>query len=211
VAGLSEQALGIFGGTFDPPHIGHLILAADAQAQLGLARVLFVLTPNPPHKAGRRIRPVAQRLALLQAALDDDPSFELSRVDIDRPPPHYAVDTVSLLREQKPGVELVYLMGGDSLADLPTWHRPQEFVLACDAIGVMCRPGRTVDLEALESKLPGLKERVRFIQAPMLEISSSELRQRMAERQTFRYYLPPAVYQLILKRGLYGITRQNRG
>jgi nicotinate-nucleotide adenylyltransferase len=208
---LKRQALGIFGGTFDPPHIGHLILAADAQAQLGLERVLFVLTSNPPHKTGRLITPIKDRLALLQAALDDDPNFELSHVDIDRPPPHYAVDTVRLLREQKPGSALVYLMGGDSLADLPTWHRPQEFVQACDTIGVMCRPGRAVDLEALDSKLPGLKERVRFIQAPMLAISSSELRQRMAQGQTFRYYLPPAVYQLIRKRGLYGITRQNTG
>ena len=199
-------AYGIFGGTFDTPHIGHLILASDAQAQLGLEQVLFVLTPNPPHKTGRSITPIDQRLALLQAALGDDPNFELSRVDIDRPPPHYAVDTVCLLRRKRPGAELVYLMGGDSLADLPTWHKPQEFVLACDLIGVMCRPGRTVDMEALEAQLPGLKARVRFIQAPMLEISSSELRQRMAEGQTFRYYLPPAVYNLILERSLYGVN-----
>jgi len=195
--------LGIFGGTFDPPHIGHLILAAEAQDQLGLDRVLFVLTPNPPHKMGLPITPVEERLALLQAALDGAPPFELSRVDMDRPPPHYAVDTVCLLRESRPQARLTYLMGGDSLADLPTWHAAREFVQACDAIGVMLRPGRVVDLPALESHLPGVSARVRFIKAPLLDISSSHLRERMAQGRPFRYYLPDAVYRIILERLLY--------
>src|SRR5512134_3010613 len=102
--------LGIFGGTFDPPHLGHLILAAEAQAQLGLERILWVLTPFPPHKTDQQVTSLGDRLDLLAAALDDDPAFELCRVDIDRPPPHYAVDTVGLLHAQYPQARLVYLM-----------------------------------------------------------------------------------------------------
>jgi len=195
--------LGIFGGTFDPPHLGHLILAAEAQAQLGLERVLWVLTPFPPHKTGQDVTPLADRLDLLAAALDDDPAFELCRVDIDRPPPHYAVDTVGLLRALYPQAHLVYLIGGDSLSDLPLWHRPADFILACDEIGVMLRPGHVMDLDVLEARLPGLRLRTRLIRAPLLEISSSDLRRKIAQGRPFRYYLPQPVYQLISDRLLY--------
>ncbi len=195
--------LGIFGGTFDPPHIGHLILAAEAQDQLGLECVLFLLTPNPPHKLGQPVKPVEERLSMLQAALAGATGFQLSRVDIDRPPPHYAVDSMRLVREAHPGAHLTYLMGGDSLADLPLWHAAQEFVSACDAIGVMLRPGRVADLPALEATLPGITERVRFIQAPLLDISSSHLRERIAQGRPFRYYLPESVYQIIREKKLY--------
>jgi nicotinate-nucleotide adenylyltransferase len=195
--------LGIFGGTFDPPHLGHLILASEAQAQLGLAQVLWVLTPFPPHKAGQDVTPLADRLDLLAAALEDDPAFELCRVDIDRPPPHFAVDTVNMLHAQYPQARLVYLIGGDSLSDLPTWHRPADFILACDEIGVMLRPGHAMDLDVLDARLPGLRQRARLIRAPLLEISSSDLRRRISQGRPYRYFLPPPVYQLIDTRHLY--------
>jgi len=195
--------LGIFGGTFDPPHLGHLILAAEAQAQLGLERVLWVLTPIPPHKAEQPITPLSIRFDLLSAALSDDPDFELCRVDIDRPPPHYAVDTVDLLRAQYPQARLVYLMGGDSLSDLPLWHRPAEFVRACDEIGVMLRPGHAMNLDVLDARLPGLRARARLVRAPLLEISSSDLRRRIALGQPYRYFLSQPVYSLVTSRHLY--------
>ncbi|MEW5869499.1 MAG: nicotinate-nucleotide adenylyltransferase [Chloroflexota bacterium] len=195
--------LGIFGGTFDPPHIGHLILAEEACYQLELERVLWVLTPNPPHKTDREITPAGERLAMLHAALAGAACFELSTVDLDRPAPHYAVDTVRLLRQKHPQARLVYLLGGDSLNDLTTWHNPQAFVDACDELGVMYRPGREVDLSALELALPGVAAKTRFLQAPLLEIASSQVRQRVAASQPFRYYLPEAVYQVIQRRGLY--------
>lgn len=198
--------LGIFGGTFDPPHLGHLILAAEASAQLGLERVLWVLTPYPPHKTGQAIAPLEDRLALLTAALGDDPAFEISRVDIDRPPPHYAVDTVELLRAQYPQARLVYLMGGDSLLDLPLWHRPAEFIRACDEIGVMLRPGNAMNLDVLDARLPGLRLRARLVHAPLLEISSSDLRRRIALDKPYRYFLPQSVYRLIVERRLYQET-----
>jgi len=137
--------------------------------------------------------------------LADEPRFELSRVDVDRPPPHYAVDTVMRLRSAYPGFELIYLMGGDSLHDLPTWYEPVEFVRACDAIGIMYRPGAVIELEELERHIPGLSKKILSIQAPLIEISSNEIRLRAAQGRTFRYYLPGAVYEYVQEEKLYAI------
>jgi nicotinate-nucleotide adenylyltransferase len=195
--------IGIFGGTFDPPHIGHLILAAEASDQLRLERVLWVVTPNPPHKTGRVISPLEVRLELVQAALSADPRFEISPVEIDRSGPHYSADTVQILAEEHPGAELFYLMGGDSLHDLPTWMRPHEFVACLTGIGVMRRPQDFVDLPWLERTLPGIAAKVHFVDAPLLEISSSSIRERVAQGRHYIYYLPPAVRALVDAKALY--------
>jgi nicotinate-nucleotide adenylyltransferase len=195
--------LGIFGGTFDPPHLGHLILAAEACQQLGLRRLLWVLTPIPPHKLDQTITPIEHRLTMLQLAITGNPAFELSRVEMDRRGPHYALDTVKLLAEQNPGAEMVYLMGGDSLRDLPAWHRPAELLSACRYLGVMRRPGDAIHFPALEAILPGITRKVRFVDAPPVDISSHEIRQRVADGRPFRYLLPPAVYDYILEHDLY--------
>jgi nicotinate-nucleotide adenylyltransferase len=197
--------LGIFGGTFDPPHLGHLILAAEAQAQLRLEQVLWVLTPDPPHKEGLLLTELDHRLDMLGAAVSDNPAFQISRVDIDRPAPHYAVDTVHLLAESHPGDELIYLMGGDSLHDLPAWHQPRLFIDACDGIGVMRRPGDRVDLESLERVLPGISQKACFIDTPFIEIASSDIRLRVSQGKPIRYYLPAPVFQIIQERKLYQI------
>jgi len=195
--------IGIFGGTFDPPHLGHLILAQEARYRLDLEQILFVLTPQPPHKQGAPITPVKMRLEMLTSALHDEPAFVLSRVDLDRQPPHYAADTVKLIRQGISGQTLVYLMGADSLRDLPNWHRPEEFVASCDVIGVMCRPDSGVDMSALEAILPGLTGKVMFIDAPLLEISSSDLRRRIASGEPYRFYLPEGVWKIIQSKRLY--------
>ncbi len=195
--------IGILGGTFDPPHIAHLILAAEALDQLQLARVLWVLTPVPPHKKNQSITSLEQRLEMVKLAIQDNADFEISRVDIDRPPPHFAVDTMRLLAKQYPENVLVYLMGGDSLHDLPTWERPNDFIAACDAIGVMRRSGDHVDIRSLENELPGIRAKARFIPAPLVEISGSQIRERIREDRAFRYYLHPAVYKLIQSQQLY--------
>ena len=200
---MSAGRLGIFGGTFDPPHLGHLILAAEAQAQLGLDRVLFVLTADPPHKRDYAITPVEDRLAMLAAAIKGQDIFKLSRVEIDRPGPHYAVDTMRLLAKEHQGNQLVYLIGGDSLRNLPDWDRPQEFIAACDALGAMRRPGTRIDLADLEQALPGLTAKLEFVDAPLLEISSSEIRERVRDGGHYRFYLPGTVYRIINERGLY--------
>lgn len=195
--------LGIFGGTFDPVHIAHLILAAEAQDQLRLSRVLWVLTPDPPHKPDRAVTPVEARLEMLTAAIADNPDFVLSLSEVDRQAPYYAVDTVKFLREEYPEAQMVYVMGGDSLHDLVDWHQPQEFVAACDVIGVMRRPLDDVDLSTLEQEIPGLREKVRFINAPLMDISGTAIRWRIAAGRPFRYYLPLEVYQIIQQRNLY--------
>lgn len=195
--------IGIYGGTFDPPHLGHLILASECLYQLQLDRLLWVLTPQPPHKPGQPITPLEDRLALVQAALGDAPEFELSRVDINRPPPHYALDTVRLLRLRHPQAELIYLMGGDSLRDLPAWHAPGAFVAALDGIGVMRRPQDAIDVQYLEREIPGVLEKVNFVDAPLLDIASHDIRERVRDGAPFRYYLHPGVYELIVQRKLY--------
>jgi nicotinate-nucleotide adenylyltransferase len=197
--------IGLFGGTFDPPHLGHLILAEEARAQLDLDRLLWVLTPDPPHKRHRSLTPIGDRLAMLLAAIQDNPSFELSRVDLERPTPHYAVDTVRLVAAAYPEAAVTYLMGGDSLRDLPTWHRPADFVAACDGIGVMRRVGDEITLETLEAVLPGLREKVSFLAVPRIEIASSDIRFKAANGQPYRYYLPALVYQYIRKHNLYSL------
>ena len=195
--------LGIFGGTFDPPHVGHLILAMEAYDQLNLDKVLWVLTPNPPHKIGKLITSANDRLRMIDASIAQDAAFALSRVDIDRPGPHYMSETVNLLHQQFPDAELVFLMGGDSLHDLPTWHEPKEFIKECDRLGVMHRVGEKINLEFLESALPGISPKVEFIEAPILEISSKKIRQLISQGKPYRYYLLPSVYEIIQTNGLY--------
>ncbi len=195
--------IGIFGGTFDPPHLGHLILAAEAHFQLALDRLLWVLTPDPPHKLGRVNTSTDDRLAMVAAAISKDSRFEISTVEVDRDGPHYAIDTVQLLREEHPGAELIYLVGGDSLQQLNTWHRPIDFIQACDALGVMHRPDNPLDMGLLEIQAPGITEKVHFLDAPLLEISSRVLRRRIARREPYQYYLPPEVIAVIESRNLY--------
>jgi len=200
---MSRERLGVFGGTFDPPHIGHLILAAEACEDLSFDRLLWVLTPVPPHKLDQNVRPLEHRLAMLELAIADNPKFELSRIEMDRPGPHYTVDTLRLLADTHPSADLILLIGGDSLRDLPTWERPAELVAACHEIGVIRRPGDLVDLSEWEGQVPGTQAKVRFIDAPLLDISSSAIRRRIREHLSFRYYLSPAVYEYILKNHLY--------
>lgn len=198
-----KQRIGIFGGTFDPPHVGHLILASEAHAQLHLTRLLWILTSIPPHKLDQPISSLEDRLAMLKLTLSDEPDFELSRVDMNRPGPHYTLDTLKLLARENPNADLIPLIGGDSLRDLPTWHRPADLIAACHQIGVMRRPGDSIELSALEKQIPGIAAKVRFIDAPLLEIASHEIRQRASEGLPFRYYLLPSVYNYIVEHRLY--------
>jgi nicotinate-nucleotide adenylyltransferase len=195
--------IGVFGGTFDPPHIGHLILADEAYSQLDLGCVLWVLTSNPPHKKGGEILDIHQRIDLVSAAIHSDPKFELSRVDIERPSPHYAADTMQLLNNAYPEQELVYLMGADSLENLVLWHKPSEFVKFCAQIGVMRRPGIRVELEKVEASFPGIGDKLKFIETPLFDVSASQIRSKIRKKLAYRYYLPAKVYKLIEVRNLY--------
>jgi nicotinate-nucleotide adenylyltransferase len=193
---------GVFGGTFDPPHDGHLALAQAALKQLNLNQVLWVVTADPPHKKDALIAPVQDRLDMVAAAVRGQPKFEISRVDVDRPGPHWAADTVRLLKQQRPEAGLVYLMGSDSLRDLPTWGRPAE-LLAHATLGVLRRPGAEVDLEALERVLPGISEKVEFVSAPPVDVSSHQIRQRVADGAPIDGLVPLGVAEIVRARCLY--------
>lgn len=200
---MGKKRLGIFGGTFDPPHIGHLILAAEARDQLDLDCTIWVLTPDPPHKHGKEISTLAHRLAMVELAVGEDEAFTLSHVDIDRPGPHYAVDTVRILKQQNPDHDLIYLMGGDSLRSLPNWHTSKEFLNILSGIGVMRRPGDDIDLTELVDALPQLPEKLNFVTAPLLEISAEQIRRRASENRAYRYYLLPRIYEYIRNHKIY--------
>jgi nicotinate-nucleotide adenylyltransferase len=200
---MTHQRIGLFGGTFDPPHLAHLLLASEAAYQFELARALWVLTPNPPHKDNDPITALAHRLAMLELAIADNPVFELSRLELDRPGPHYSLDTIKLLAAQEPDAEITLLIGGDSLNDLPTWRSPSDLLAAVRQIGVMRRPGDSVDLSALEEKLPGLSDKVKFVDTLLQDISSTEIRRRVRSGEPYRYYVLPAVYEYILEHRLY--------
>jgi nicotinate-nucleotide adenylyltransferase len=198
-----HERLGLFGGTFDPPHVGHLILASEARTQLELTRVLWTVTPDPPHKQDQFITPLEHRLAMVKLAIEDNPFFELSDIELNRPGPHYMVDTIRALANENPQAEIVPIIGGDSLHDLPTWHEPRELVYAAHWVGVMRRPGGEPDLKELERELPGITSKVHYVDAPLLEIASREIRNRIASGQPYRYYLPNPVFQYINQHHLY--------
>ncbi len=200
---MAREQIGLFGGTFDPPHLGHLILASEAYSQLGLDRLLWVLTPDPPHKQDQIISLVEHRLAMVKLAIADNPIFELSRAELDRPGPHYTLDTVEAISRQYPGADITPIIGGDSLRDLPKWHKPRELLYACHWVGVMRRPGEEPDLKELEEELPGIASKVHYVDAPLLEIASREIRSRIAEGKPFRYYLPEPVFEYIEEHDLY--------
>lgn len=195
--------IGILGGTFDPPHIGHFVIAEEARQKLELAKVLFVPAREPPHKRGEPVSPLQDRVEMLRLALQDHTNFSLSLAEANRPGPSYTVDTVRELSvEFAAGTKLYFIMGMDSLAALPTWHQPRELVRLC-CLAVLKRPGYSADLEDLERQIPGLRSRVVFIPSPELEISSTDLQARVRKGLSIEYMVPPCVAQYISEHHLY--------
>lgn len=197
------QRIGYFGGTFDPPHIGHLILAGEAVTQFKLNRLLWMLTPDPPHKQGKQITPLEHRLGMLQSMIAHNPIFEISRLEIDRSGPHYTIDTVNILKQQEPDAEIVLLIGGDSLADLPKWRFAPDLITAVSKLGVMRRPNDFANLAEIEAQLPEVKNKIQFIDSLLQPVSSSELRRRIKSNEMARYYFAPEVWEYIEKNNLY--------
>ena len=197
------RRLGIFGGTFDPPHHGHLVLANEAVKQLDLDAVLWVLTPNPPHKPNQIISPWAARFEMLRTATKDRGPFLLSSVEIDRSGPHYAVDTVRLLKSQYPGDKMIYLMGEDSLRDLSTWHQPSNFVDICDSLGILQPSGIDLSIGAVEIEITGITQKLEFIDVPLINISSSQIRQQISSGGNCPEALDREVFKIIEKYNLY--------
>jgi len=199
----ANSRVGVLGGTFDPIHIGHLILAEEARDQLDLDLVYFVPAGDPPHKRDRHLTPVAQRVHMTELALAGNAAFRVSRVDADRAGPHYTVDMVQIIQDQLPrGSELFFLMGFDSLTELPTWHEPARLIAACHLVA-LTRHDIDVDWAELEAALPGIRQRVTLLDMPELEIASHQLQQRIREGRSIRYLVPDEVCAYIREKGLY--------
>ena len=194
--------VGLLGGTFNPPHLAHLICAQEAWAQLGLDRVVFVPVYEPPHKEAERDPGVEHRVELCRRAVAGDERFSVSRVEVDVPGRSYTVDTLSRLHQSSPEDELTFIMGGDMAHALPTWHEP-ETVLSLATLGVAEREG--VGRNDISERLAGLAgaERIRFFDMPRIDISSSLIRHRVAAGRPIRYLVPGPVADYIESAGLY--------
>lgn len=195
--------VGLLGGSFDPPHIGHLILAEEARDQLKLDKVLFAPAGQQPLKAGQVVTAVEDRVQMTQLAIAGNPQFELSRGDVDRPGPHYTIDLVKIVAGQlPPGSDLFFLMGFDSLADLARWREPAQLIRTAHLVA-LTRPDVPIDWNALEARLPGVRERVKQLDMPELEIASRDLRERVRIGRSIRYMVPDPVKAFIEERCLY--------
>jgi len=197
------RRIGVLGGTFDPIHIAHLAIAEETRTQLDLDKVIFVPAGLPPHKMDVHVSPAEHRLAMVELAVAGNPHFEVSRVDIDRFGPCYTVDTIALLREEwGPDVEIYFIMGSDSLADILTWHKPDRLIRLCRIVAVG-RPGYRVDMDELDRCLPGASQRILFINSPQLDVSSSDIQRRVRAGESIKYQVPEAVERYICEHGLY--------
>ena len=198
-----RRRVGVLGGTFDPIHVGHLVLAEEAREQLGLSMVYFVPAGDPPHKRERRLAPVEMRLRMTELAISGNDAFRVSSVDADRPGPHYTIDMVRIFTEEiAPDSNLYFLMGYDSLAELPAWHRAAELVAACRLVA-LTRANVPIDWDYLDSRLPEIRRRVTLLDMPELEISSHQIQERVRTARSNRYLIPEPVRLYIEGTGLY--------
>ncbi len=201
------RRVGVIGGTFDPVHYGHLVIAEEVYAALDLAEMVFVPAGHPPHKSDSLVAAAHHRLAMLELAVVNNPHFSISLVDLERPGPSYTVETLRLLRQQwGEQVAIYFLIGWDSLEDLLTWRDPAGILAQLAFLVAVRRPGYHEESgyrDSLEARLPGIKQRLRVVSVPQLEISSTDLRTRVAEGRPIKYQLPESVEQYIEKRRLY--------
>jgi len=194
--------IGILGGTFDPVHAGHLIIAEEARVKLGLNKVLFVPAGQPWLKLDRGITPMIHRVEMVRCAISTNPYFELCTLEVERPGLSYTVDTISELQKQLGNeASFFFILGCDTLADLPLWKEPNKLVQLCHFV-VVPRLGSR-DFEHLELSIPGLVDKVIQLDAPVIEISSSEVRQRVAKGLSIRYMVPDEVEEYIIEGKIY--------
>jgi nicotinate-nucleotide adenylyltransferase len=196
--------LGLLGGTFDPPHYGHLLAAQEVAWRLQLECVLFLPARQNPLKQGAPSSEAEDRCAMVRLAIADNPLFALSRLDIDRPPPSYTVDLLQQLQAPDRSAELFFIVGADILPELPRWRAPGD-ILRLARLVVVNRPGSPDPvLDDLEVALPGAGNRAEIVHIPGVDISAAELRARVRAGQSIRYLTPPAVEAYILEKKLYG-------
>lgn len=197
-----ERRIGLLGGTFDPPHKGHLALAAAAREQLALDTVLFLPVGDPPHKQDRVITAVSHRVNMVQLTIADHPHYTLDESDIHRPRPHSTVTLLPLLRQQHPDAAFWLIIGADSLRDFPTWHNPDELVTHC-RLAVLSRPAVVLDWQGLQTAVSGLQTAVDFLDPPHFLISSTDIRQRVRDGAAIAGMVETAVSDYITTHHLY--------
>ena len=196
--------IGILGGTFDPIHSGHLLIAEVVRNALQLEKVLFVPAGDPPHKQQQKKTAARHRVKMVELAIESNPYFSLSTVDLERPGPHYSIDTVRLIRARYnlSSEHCFFIVGGDSLVDLPTWHKPEKLIEMC-RLAVVHRPGYRPDVSQLEQVIPGVVSRLDWVTAPAIDLAASEIRARAQRGESIRYQVPEVVAKYIKEQGLY--------
>lgn len=202
---MTNRAIGIMGGTFDPVHYGHLVTAESVRAHYGLQEVVFVPTGMPPHKSPEQVSQAEHRYLMTVLATATNPAFSVSRSEIDRPGPSFTADTVREVRHSRgPLDEIVFITGADAVRQLSSWSRLDEIFQHCEVVAAS-RPGYPfAEFEQEIALLPRpLRRRIHFLEVPALAISSSDIRHRVAEGMPIRYLVPEAVQIYIDKMGLY--------
>ena len=196
--------IGVMGGTFDPVHWGHLMVAEEVRSRLGLTEVLLVPAGQPWMKLDRNLSAAAHRLQMVRLAIADRPYFRLTTMEIERVGPSYTIDTITELKAQlEPGEELFFILGWDSLAQLPQWRQPRQLVKLCRLVAVP-RPGYPPsDLDSLSAVIPGLSRRVIILDKPEIDISATEIRKRVAQGLSIDHLVPGPVAEYIRKHQLY--------
>jgi nicotinate-nucleotide adenylyltransferase len=196
--------IGVLGGTFDPVHNGHLIVAEEVKTRLNLAEIIFVPAGQPWLKAAKPISPAEHRLQMLRLAIADKPYFKLSTIEIERTGPSYTVDTITELRDKFGSEdELFFILGWDSLAELPQWREPSRLIKMCYLVAVP-RPGYPrPKLKTLEVIIRGLSQRVMLMKKPEIDISASAIRERVARGLSIRHLVPEPVNRYIKEHRLY--------
>ncbi|MBI1904048.1 MAG: nicotinate-nucleotide adenylyltransferase [Planctomycetia bacterium] len=198
--------LGVFGGTFDPVHLGHLLLAESCRESCRLDRVWFVPAGQPPHKTNHALTPAEKRIEMLKLAIGGHEAFDICRLEIDRPGPSYSYETLAAIRQQQPGAELFFLMGSDSLADLPTWREPAKICELAELVVVRRAGAEGPDwsrIEGLASKDRIDRFRRGAVEMPLVDIKSRDIRRRVAEGRSIRFMTPRAVEVYVQAQGLY--------
>lgn len=196
--------VGVFGGTFDPIHLGHLAVAEEVGAKLRLDEVIFVPAGQPWLKADRPVSPAVHRMEMVALAIADNPSFKISSIEVDRPGPTYTVDTMDVLRrELGAGAKISFILGGDALYELPQWKEPARLVQMCRLVAFN-RPGAVPpSLSWLESAIPGVSQHIIFVEVSQVDVSATQIRQRAAQGTSLHGLVPKAVERYILEQGLY--------
>ncbi|MEE9199711.1 MAG: nicotinate-nucleotide adenylyltransferase [Dehalococcoidia bacterium] len=196
--------LGVLGGTFDPVHLGHQIIAEEARVKLSLDRVIFVPAGQPWFKDDVELSPSADRLEMLRLAVCSNANFHIDTQELERPGPSYTVDTLEELRSRLGAeVELYFIIGLDALAEMPRWNRPARLADLCHFAG-MGRPAFTdMDVQGLEKAIPGISRRIHIVDNVLVDISSSDIRRRVQEGLPIRYLVPEGVERYIREKGLY--------